>query len=246
MNNQIKTKALVLHEMPIGDYDKRLILLTKEQGKVTAFVKGARRPKNKLLAASQLFAYGDYVLAQGKTSYNVYQAQVIESFHHLREDLEDLTYGMYMLEFVDYVAKEEMANLPLMHWLLISLHTLEKKKMPNALVIRIFELRAMAILGFTPWLDNCVECYKQEVDYFSPEAGGVVCNNRDHGIKDLITLHPGTLHAMRYILAQPLNAVYSFQLEPQELYDLEQVMTEFIWVNFNKKFKTMEFLKQLR
>ena len=246
MSNQIKTKAIVLHEMPIGDYDKRLILLTKEQGKVTAFVKGARRPKSKLLGASQLFTYGEFVLAQGKSSYNVYQAQIIESFNHLRTDMEDLTYGMYMLEFTDFVAKDEMMNQALMRWLLISLTVLEKQKIPSRLVIRIFELKAMSIIGLTPWLDDCVICHKEDIKYFSPESGGVLCPDRSHGVPDLLGIHPGALHAMRYILTQPMNRAYSFELEMTELLELEQIMTQFLWTNFNKKFKTMEFLKQLR
>ena len=245
MGRQIKTKGIVLHEMPIGDYDKRLILLTKEQGKVTVFVKGARRSNNKLLAVSQIFAYGDFVLAQGKNSYNVYQADLIESFHYLRTDIEVMTYGMYMLEFIDFVAKDEMENQSLMHWLLLSLHVLEKKLMPVRLVVRIFELRAMSIIGFTPWLNDCILCHKHELKYFSPEEGGVICSDRTHDLRDLIRLHEGTLHAMRYVLTQPLKNAYSFELEIPELLEFEQIMTQFLWTNFNKKFKTMEFLKQL-
>ncbi len=155
MGYQIKTKAIVLHEMPIGDYDKRLILLTKEQGKVTAFVKGARRSNNKMLACTQIFAYGEYVLSKGRSSYNVYQADLIEHFHNLRLDIEVLTYGMFMLEFVDYVASEEMENKALMKLLLYGLNALEKKRMSTRLIVQSFLLRAMSIIGFTPWVNDC-------------------------------------------------------------------------------------------
>ena len=244
MGKQITTKGIVLHEMPIGDYDKRLILLTKDQGKVTAFVKGARRSNNKMLAMTQLFAYGEYVLSQGKNSYNVYQADLIESFRHLREDMEQLTYGMYMLEFVDYVAKEEEENQALMHWLLLSLNALDKGRTNARLAVRIFELRAMSIIGFTPWLDDCVECHDEEILFFSPEIGGAVCR-KDHGVRDLIRLHEGTRYAMRYILTKPAKEVYSFNLETTELLGLEQIMTQYIRHEFDHRFKTMEFLKQL-
>lgn len=245
MGRQIKTKAIVLHEMPIGDYDKRLILLTKDEGKITAFVKGARRSNSRMLANSQIFAYGDYVLAQGKNSYNVYQANMIESFHHLRLDMEDLTYAMYLLEFVDYVAKEEEENQRLMQWLLLSLKVIENKHIKTPLAVRIFELKAMSIIGFTPWLNDCVLCHKDEVAYFSPEEGGVLCTDKSHLVKDKMKIHAGTLHAMRHILSQPMKGIYAFELGDQELIDLEKVMTRFIWENFNHKFKTLEFLKQL-
>ena len=103
---EIKTKGIILHEMPIGEYDKRVILLTKEYGKITAFAKGARKPNSALLAGSQVFSYGDYILYKGKTSYNISQIQLIESFHGMRGDIDKLAYGLYILEFSEYVTEE--------------------------------------------------------------------------------------------------------------------------------------------
>lgn len=246
MGRQIKTKAVVLHEMPIGDYDKRLILLTKEEGKVTAFVKGARRPNSPMLAASQLFAYGDYVLNQGKSSYQVYQANLIKAYHELSKDMEDLTYGMYMLEFIDHVAKEEEDNRALMQWLLMSLKVLESHRISNRLAVRIFELKAMSILGFTPWLNDCLLCHREEVVYFSPGSGGVICARKDHEVDDLLRVHAGVLQAMRHILSREMKDIYSFELEHPSLLEFEQVMTQFLWHNLNHRFKSMEFLREFK
>ncbi len=244
MGKQIKTKGIVLHEMPIGDYDKRLIILTKEQGKVTAFVKGARRANSKMLAMTQVFAYGEFVLSQGRSSYNVYQAQLIEAFHHLRSDMEEMTIGMYMLEFVDYVAREEEENVMLMHWLLISLLALDRKRIKTSLAIRIFELRAMSIIGFTPWLTKCVECHKESF-YFSAQAGGTLCKVHGQLATDRIQTTDATVYAMNYILSQPLKEVYRFELADRELYEFERIMTRFVDYNLNHTFKTMEFLRTL-
>lgn len=245
MGQQIRTKAIVLQEMPVGDYDKRLILLTKTHGKVTAFVKGARRPNSPLLATSQVFAYGDYILGQGRNSYSVYQAQLIESFHRLRLDVFDMTYCMYMLEFAEYVSDEVMDNHALMEWLLISLHVVDKERLRTRLAVRIFELKAMSIIGFTPWLNDCVACHSEHIGYFSPESGGVICQKRHSDIHDLLVLHPGALHAMRFVLTQPLKEIYSFELEEQELLEFEGIMSQFVLTTLNRKFRTLEFLKQL-
>jgi len=245
MGEQIKTKAIVLHEMPIGDYDKRLLLLTKECGKVTVFVKGARRPKNKLLAASQIFAYGDYMLTKGKNNYYINQADIIESFQYLQQDMEDLTYGMFFLEFASYVSQEEMSNPSFMYLVLLALKAVGKKEGKNRLIAQIFKLRSMVYLGLTPWVADCVICHKTEgLHYFSSMAGGLICKE-ERTTKDSLFLYKLVKEALIHILTQPVKEVFSLDLIEQDLRILEKVVTQFMDLNLNHRFKTLEFLKLL-
>ena len=108
MTGQIKLTGMVLVSMPVGDYDRRLTILTKERGKISAFAKGARKPTSPLLGCSQPFSFGEFILYEGKSSYNVVSAEISNYFAELRGDVESIYYAMYFCEFSCFMTKENL------------------------------------------------------------------------------------------------------------------------------------------
>lgn len=147
MRDTVTLTGMVLTSAPSGDYDRRLVLLTRERGKITAFSHGARKPGNALMAASRPFCFGNFVLYEGKTAYNLQSAQISNYFDELSADMEAACYGSYFLESACYFAQENLDGTDLLKLLYLSMRALVKPAFPNRLVRRIFELKSMVING---------------------------------------------------------------------------------------------------
>ena len=74
MSQSVVLTGMVLSAMPVGDFDKRITILTKERGKITAFARGARRPSSQLLAATNPYAIAQFEVNQTRKTYNVTKA----------------------------------------------------------------------------------------------------------------------------------------------------------------------------
>ncbi|WP_416861718.1 DNA repair protein RecO [Lacrimispora xylanolytica] len=138
---------MVIKAAPVGEMDKRLVILTRERGKITAFARGARRPGNQLMGLSRPFAFGQFSLYEGRDSYSLRSAEITNYFEDLAQDMEGTCYGSYFLELADYYARENEDATGLLKLLYQSVRALLKPALKNELVQRIFELKTMVING---------------------------------------------------------------------------------------------------
>lgn len=143
----VSLAGMVLKSSPVGEYDRRLVILTRERGKITAFARGAKRPGSSLMAVSQPFVFGKFKLYEGRDSYSLASAEVKNYFTEIGEDVEAACYGSYFLEFADYYGRENVEGTELLLLLYQSMRALLKPSLPNSLIQTVFELRAMAANG---------------------------------------------------------------------------------------------------
>ena len=202
MINQETITGMVLSAMPIGDYDKRLVILTKEKGKISAFAKGARKPNCALLACSQPFSFGEFVIYEGRNSYTISQANIKNYFTELRNDLETVYIGLYFCEFADYITRENVNATDILKLLYVSLRALAKKTIPIELIRCIYELKIMALNGEAPQVFECVKCGKvKESLLFHAQRGGLICQSCNSEVPGAIKLDDSTIYTMQYILS---------------------------------------------
>lgn len=147
MRETANLTGMVLKTSPVREYDRRLVILTRERGKITAFARGAKRPGSQLMAVCRPFVFGQFKLFEGRDSYSLQGAEVSNYFTELAGDVQAACYGSYFLELADYYSRENMDGTELLLLLYQSMRALLKPVLPNTLVQLVFELRAMVING---------------------------------------------------------------------------------------------------
>lgn len=131
----------------MGEYDKRVVILTRERGKLHAFAKGARRPNSPLIGGIRPFCFGTFTLYEGRSSYTVKQISITNYFEEVTSKVEYVYLGYYFLEFADYYSREYGDEFSTLKLLYQALRALSRESLDNRLVRLTYELRMMAMNG---------------------------------------------------------------------------------------------------
>lgn len=242
MGHTIVLTGMVLSAMPVGDYDKRVQILTRERGKIAAFMRGARRPNSAFLAASNPFSFGEFEVYEGKSSYNVAKVTIANYFRELAADLDAVSYGFYFLEMAAYYTQENMDGTDFLNLLYVSLKALLKPAVENCLVRRIYELRVLVLSGEYPQVFSCTKCGRNdELYYFSMKRHGVLCAGCLKG-EYALPLDESALYALQYIISVPLQRLYTFTLSTEVFARLEEIVSGYIRQNQDHIFNSEEML----
>lgn len=244
--NQIVVTGMVLFTAPIGEYDRRVVILTKEQGKISAFAKGARRPNSPLVGAVNPFAFGEFTMYEGRSSYTIQSASISNYFAELREDIVGAYYGFYFLELAGYYTKEANDEREMLKLLYQTMRALINPHIPNLLIRYIFELKSLCINGQGPQVFQCVRCGDQDSPaMFSAAKGGLVCKKCGADVIDGIFLDTSALYSMQYIESSKIEKLYTFNVTENVLEQLGRVMEKLMQIYVDRTFKSLEILQTL-
>lgn len=191
MENFFLDHGMILRSEPIGEYDRRLVILTKDHGKISAFARGARRQNNRLTASTDLFCFGEYKLYAGQNSYSVSDATIKNYFEELRNDMVGALYGMYFLEVMDYFTRENNDEELMLRLLYQALRAIIKPEPDNKLVKAVFELKTMLLQGeckyeFDDVIDDAAKYAVNYVISTKPDKL-FTFNLKDKALKDFIS-----------------------------------------------------------
>lgn len=236
--------GMVISSMAISEYDKRLVILTKELGKITAFARGARKPTSPFLAGSQPMAFGEFTMYRGRNSYTVTGMKINDYFSNTMSDIDSMYMGMYFLELADYYGREGIEASDTLKLLYLSMRALSKGIIPKELIRCIFELRILVINGEYPNMFTCGNCgSKENIDYFDLNHNTVLCKNCHGVIPEKRLINNSTLYALQYIISSPINKLFTFKVTEEVLGQMQTIIGEYINRHIDRKFNSLEFLE---
>ncbi|MEW6239968.1 MAG: DNA repair protein RecO [Chloroflexota bacterium] len=194
-----RVEAVVLRHSDWGEADRLLTLYTRQRGKTRALAKGARKLTSRKAGHLEPFTHVTLQLAKGRDLLIVTQAETVDAYQTLREDLVLTGYASYVIELLDRFTYEEEQEQPSLFRLLTDTLARLASKSDAWLVIRYYEMRLLDFLGFRPQLFECANCGREilaEAQFFSFSAGGVICPRCGQGLRNP---HPISVDALKYL-----------------------------------------------
>ncbi len=215
MQEYIIVTGIILKAMPVGEYDRRVTILTNSRGKIGAFARGARKPTSRFAASTGIFSFGTFKLFEGRDSYTLAEADISNYFEEFRTDIEGMAYGSYFAEIADYYCRENNDERDMMKLFYQSLKALLQPVLPRTLVRSTYELKALAVNGEYPGVPS------------------------DRPVSDAVRA------ALRYIGECPAEKTFGFLLEEDYPEELAKIARDYREKYMEHHFKSLEILEGL-
>jgi DNA repair protein RecO (recombination protein O) len=247
--HSFRVEAIVLRHADWGEADRILTLYTREGGKLRVVAKGARRIKSRKAGHLEPFTRVTLQLAKSHTLPIVTQAETVNAYLPLRDDLLKTATASTVVEMLDRFTYEDESENPSAYRLLAE--TLERiTTLSDAWVaVRYYEIQLLDFLGYRPQLVTCVNCGEEirpEDQYFSVAQGGVLCPRCGAGLPGARPISMKALKILRHFQRSTYSEAQRAQPRPEVRAEVEAILQMYITYLLERELKSPEFLKQVR
>jgi DNA repair protein RecO (recombination protein O) len=228
--------GVVLRTYRLGEADRIVVILTAAHGKVRAVAKGVRKTKSRFGSRLEPMSHVSLLMYEGRELDIVNQAESIDYFRALRDDLDAMTRAMSVLEAVDQIAQDRHPSPRLYQMLLGALRTLAAG--PSALLVPAFYLKLLAAEGLGPELDVCVRCGSDgPLVAFDLDEGGTLCRPCRRGMP----ISDDALRLMRRALGGDLISVLNEAASPAT-HEVEVLATKSMEHHLERRLRSVGLL----
>ncbi len=243
-----RIEGVILRRHDLGETDRILTVYTRERGKIKVVAKGARKPSSRRAGYVELYLRIDALIATGQSLDILTQAEIVDAYLPLRQDLTRAMHAAHFGELVDAFTEEGDENRPLYRLLTDGLgwvcRTDDLRRTAS-----YFEIHFLGVVGFRPELARCVICNEPLTarnQFFSTVEGGVVCpscGQRRSGIRPLSLT---ALKVLRHMQRSPFDAIEQVRISPAVHNEVERLLHDILSYHLERRLKSAAFLARLR
>lgn len=232
-----RDQGIVLRTYKLGEADRIVSFMTERHGKVRAVAKGVRKTKSKFGARLEPPTHVALQLYEGRELDIVTQAESIDHFRAIREDLDRLTRAVTMLEAVDQLSLEREPNPELYRMLLGGLKAIADRN--SALLVAGFHWKLLALEGFRPVVEHCAACEREDgLVAFDPDVGGLLCTDHRQGTR----VSPEAVAMLQDILGGRLAAALELPASPGT-HEVDQLATRVMEHHLERRLRSVGLLE---
>ncbi len=243
-----RVEAIVLRHIDWGEADRILTIFSLEMGKLRLLAKGVRKPRSRKAGHLEPFTRVSLQLARARDFPIITQAETLEAYPPLREDLLMPSYAAYVVELLDRFTYEEGENRGLYRLMASTLSRLSAGHNPD-LVIHFYELRLLDLVGFRPHLFHCANCGREiqaQDQFFSPVHGGVLCPDCGRSILGVKPVSMNALKYMRHFQRSSYAEASKAVISTLSYREIENLMQDYITYYLERNLNTPSFLRRAR
>ena len=244
-----RVEAIVIKHADFGEADRLLTLFTREHGKIRARAKGVRKIRSRRAGHLEPFTRVTLQLAKTKLDPIITQADAIDAYMGLRDNLTLIGYASYVLELLDKFTYEEGENRSLYDLLRDTLARLSNPEVDQLLTLRYYEVRLLDNVGFRPELYICAKCgeeIKPENQFFSPELGGAVCAQDGPHTPGAVPVSVDGLRFLRHFQRSSYRDAAKAAPTPVVHREMEVVMQHYLTYVLERGINSTKFIRRVR
>ena len=244
----LRTEVVVLRHSDWGEADRLLGLYSREAGKLRAVAKGVRKMKSRKAGHLEPFTRVKLLLARGRDFWIVTQAETVEMYLPMREDLVRTAYAAYIVELLDRFTYEEGPNRGLYQLVIDSLERISTLPDPFA-AVRYYEIRLLDLLGFRPELYNCLRCQneiKPEDQFFDAAQGGILCPRCGDNVPTARAVSLPVLKFLRHFQRSTFTEASRAELSAPVRREMESLLNHYLTFLLERRLNTPSFLHEVR
>lgn len=231
-----QTAGIVIKKTDIGEADRILTIFTQDFGKIDALARGIRKLEAKLLGHSELFCQSHFMLSPGTFKPILTGAFTTRNFVSLRSDFNKLNTAFRVAKALDEAIAGPQKEPAIWNLALSVFSELDSSPSLSAeKIFCFFQANLLKHLGHKPEIWKCANCENkliQKNNYFSPQKGGVVCQNCRVAAIGAFPINVETIKILRLFLTKNLTTAKKLKLKNSELEDLKLVLNRFVNYHF--------------